>query len=325
MERQTPVSHEQPAGGPHPLHVVVLNWNLPADTIACVESLKGGLGPGGRILIVDNGSSDGSAEQFRARFGGSVDLLALPTNLGFAGGMNAGTRAALAAGAAAVLLINNDTLVDPAMLGQLMAAAEALPQAGVLGPAIYYFDAPERIWQIGAREHPLLPIPLNLGQRDIRRAGGRPFRLDYVTGCAMLVRREVFEKVRLLDTEYAMYFEDADFCRRVRRGGFEIWCVPAAQMWHRVSLSARMVKPASRYSFAWGRARFYRQHPHGPLPGLTYAYLLLNTMLKAARDLARGDRQLAGLLLRGTLDGYALRPLGAPVPGRVAQPEEGRD
>jgi hypothetical protein len=215
-----------------------------------------------------------------------------------------------------VLLLNNDTVVDAAMLARLLEAAAELPQAGVLGPAIYYYDAPQRIWQIGAREHALLPIPLNLGARDLRRAGRRPFRLDYVTGCAMLVRREVFEQVGLLDTAYAMYFEDADFCRRVRRAGFELWCVPSAQMWHRVSVSARMVKPASRYALAWGRARFYRQHPHGPLPGLTYAYLLASTALKSARDIARGDLALAALLWRGTLDGYAMRPLGAPVPGR---------
>jgi GT2 family glycosyltransferase len=310
------VPPDQAAATLYPLYVIVLNWNLPADSIACVQSLQAGLPPGARVVLVDNGSTDGSVGQFQERLGETVQLLALPDNLGFAGGMNAGIRAALAAGAGAVLLLNNDTVVDEPMLERLLQAAAALPQAGVLGPAIYYYDAPQRLWQLGAREHALLPIPLNIGARALRRAGPRPFRLDYVTGCAMFVRREVFERVGLLDTEYAMYFEDADFCRRARRAGFELWCVPSAKMWHRVSLSARMVKPASRYSFAWGRARFYRQHPHGPLPALTYAYLLVSTALKAARDIARGEGGLAALLWRGTLDGYALRPLSAPAPGR---------
>lgn len=265
-------------------------------------------------MIVDNGSSDDSISQFQTYFGDSVFILELPANLGFAGGMNAGIRAALQAGANSVLLLNNDTVVHESMLEQLRRAAMAQPQAGVLGPAIYYYDIPQRIWQLGAREHPWLPIPLNIGMRDLRRAGKQPFRLDYLTGCAMLVRREVFEQVGLLDTEYAMYFEDADFCRRVRQAGYELWCVPSAQMWHRVSVSAQIVKPASRYAFAWGRARFYRQHAHGPLPGLTYAYLLVSTALKAIRDIARGERALATLLWRGTLDGYALRPISAPVP-----------
>ena len=304
----------------YPLYVIVLNWNLPADTIACVRSLQAELPSGVSLMIVDNGSDDDSVSQFRQSFGAAVRLLNLPTNLGFAGGMNAGMRAALEAGAEAVLLLNNDTVVAPSMLQTLLQAAVALPQAGVIGPAIFYYDAPAQLWQLGAREYPLLPIPLNLGTSALRRAGGQPFRLDYVTGCAMLIRRAVLTQVGLLDTAYVFYFEDADFCRRVREAGFEVWCVPAAQMWHRVSLSARKVKPASRYAFAWGRARFYRQHPHGPLPGLPYTFLLVSTALKAARDLLHGDHVLSRLLWRGTFDGYALRPLSAPVPGQV-QPE----
>jgi hypothetical protein len=267
-------------------------------------------------MIVDNGSTDDSVHQFRQHFGNMVEVLELPVNLGFAGGMNAGIQAALHAGAMAVLLLNNDTVVHPAMLYHLLEAAAARPEAGVFGPAIYYYERPQRIWQLGAREYSLLPIPLSLGQRTLRHNGGRPFRVDYVTGCAMLVRREVFRQVGLLDTAYAMYFEDADFCRRVRQAGFELWCVPAAQMWHRVSLSARKVKPASRYAFSWGRARFYRQHPHGPLPGLTYSYLLASTLVKSISAMLRGERALLAPLWRGTLDGYALRPLQAPVPGR---------
>lgn len=309
--------------GALPLAVIVLNWNLSADTIACVQSLQAGLPAGVRLMIVDNGSSDGSVAAFRHTFGEAVTILALPQNLGFAAGMNAGVVAALDGGAGAVLLLNNDTVVDRAMLGRLLEAAAALPEAGILGPAIYYYDLPARLWQLGAREHPLLPIPLNLGRRALRRAAGRPLRLDYVTGCAMLVRREVFAAIGMLDPSYAFYFEDADFCRRARAAGFAIWGVPAATMWHKVSLSAGKVRPASRYAFAWGRARFYRQHPHGVLPGLTLAYLLASTALKVARDLARGESELARLLWRGTLDGYALRPLQAAVPGRPQPPVPG--
>jgi GT2 family glycosyltransferase len=310
------VSSDQAIGAVNPLYVIVLNWNLPDDTVACVRSLQAGLPPKAQILIVDNNSSDDSVDQFRVSFGDTVQILRLSANLGFAGGMNAGIRMALQAGAGSVLLLNNDTVVHAAMLQRMLQAAAELPRAGVLGPAIFYYDLPQRLWQVGSREYALLPIPRNLGMRDLRRAQGRPFRLDYVTGCAMLVRRAVFERVGLLDTAYAMYFEDADFCRRVHQAGFELWGVPSAQMWHRVSLSAGMVKPASRYAFAWGRGRFYRQHPHGPLPGLTYAYLLVSTALKAVRDIARGEGTLAALLWRGTLDGYALRPISAPVPGR---------
>jgi len=306
-----------PAAGWEPLYVIVLNWNLPWDTIACVRSLQRGLLAGSAIIIVDNASSDDSLRQFGEVFGDQVMVVALESNRGFAGGMNAGIEAALQAGAGSVLLLNNDTIADADMIPRLREAAVTLPRAGILGPAIYYYDAPARLWQAGTRRSALLPVPVNLGGAALRRARGRPLRVDAVTGCAMLVRREVFSRIGPLDSRYAMYYEDADFCYRARGAGFEIWCVPRARMWHRVSLSARQVPQTTRAIAAWGRARFYRQYPHGPFPGLTLAFLLAQAALGAARDYARGDAALARLRWRATLDGYALRPLSVALPQKA--------
>jgi len=305
------------AAGWEPLYVIVLNWNLPWDTIACVRSLQRGLLAGSAVIIVDNASSDDSLRQFGEVFGDQVMVVALESNRGFAGGMNAGIEAALQAGAGSVLLLNNDTIADADMIPRLREAAVTLPRAGILGPAIYYYDAPARLWQAGTRRSALLPVPVNLGGAALRRARGRPLRVDAVTGCAMLVRREVFLRIGPLDSRYAMYYEDADFCYRARGAGFEIWCVPQARMWHRVSLSARQVPQATRAIAAWGRARFYRQYPHGPFPGLTLAFLLAQAALGAARDYARGDAALARLRWRATLDGYALRPLSVALPQKA--------
>jgi hypothetical protein len=219
--------------------------------------------------------------------------------------MNAGVRYALAHGAQSVLLLNNDTIVAPDMIAQMIAAAQRYPVAGILGPLIYYYDWPERIWQFANREYAWLPMPLRVPASALARAGGQPVAVDYVTGCAMLVRRAVFEQVGLLDERYIMYFEDADFCRRARRHGFQIWCVPRARMWHKVSLSARINRPANRYLQAWGRAFFLRQHPHGKLPGLTWLYLLLKTLLVSVYDIRLGERHLLRPLWRGTLEGRA--------------------
>ena len=306
-----------PAAGWEPLYVIVLNWNLPGDTIACVRSLQRGLLAGSAVIIVDNASSDDSLRQFGEVFGDQVMVVALESNRGFAGGMNAGIEAALQAGAGSVLLLNNDTIADADMIPRLREAAVTLPRAGILGPAIYYYDAPARLWQAGTRRSALLPVPVNLGGAALRRARGRPLRVDAVTGCAMLVRREVFSRIGPLDSRYAMYYEDADFCYRARGAGFEIWCVPRARMWHRVSLSARQVPQTTRAIAAWGRARFYRQYPHGPFPGLTLAFLLAQAALGAARDYARGDAALARLRWRATLDGYALRPLSVALPQKA--------
>ncbi len=305
---------ERPAANLDPLYIVVLNWNLPGDTIACVRSLQQGLVPGSAIIIVDNASTDDSLRQFRQAFGDQVTLVALDANRGFAGGMNAGIEVALRAGAGSVLLLNNDTIVDPAMVLHLREAAIGLPRVGILGPAIYYYDAPARLWQAGSRRYALAPVPINLGAGALRRARGRPLRVDAVTGCAMLVRREVFTRIGFFDSRYTLYYEDADFCYRAQAAGFEIWCVPRARMWHRVSLSARQVPEATRYLAAWGRARFYRHYPHGPLSGLTLLFLLAQAALSVIGDYARGNPALAPLRWRATLDGYALRPLRVGLP-----------
>jgi GT2 family glycosyltransferase len=289
-----------------PLYAVILNWNLPDDTIACVDSIRAHAPPHVQIVIVDNASTDDSLRRFRERFGDSVVLIANSANLGFAGGVNVGIRHALAAGARSVLLLNNDTLVDPAMIARLAAAGQAQPRAGLLGPVIYYHDPADRIWRTADQEHRWLPIPLRLPDRAL--TGEQPFPVDYVTACGMLVRRGVFETIGLFDADYFMYFEDADFCRRARQAGFGIMCVPTARMWHKVSLSASKDKPSNRYSMSWGRAHFYRRHPHGPSPALTTLYLLGKVVQTTLADALAGDWDLVHPLWAGTWDGYRGRP-----------------
>jgi GT2 family glycosyltransferase len=231
------------------------------------------MSPGVEIVIVDGGSTDHSADLLRERLGATVLLIETGTNLGFAAGVNVGVQRALAAGAQSVLLLNNDTCVAPSMIIHLARVAFENPKAGIIGPVIYYYDQPQRIWRFASREHGWLPVPVQLSPGLVSRAHAVPFQVDYVTACAMLIRRSVVEAIGLFDTSYFMYFEDADYCRRARQAGYEIWCVPQARVWHRVSASARKQKPAARYALAWGRAHFYRNHPHGPWQGLTLAYL----------------------------------------------------
>ena len=292
----------------YPLHAVILNWNLPDDTIACVRSLRASAKPGLEIVVVDNASTDDSLQRFREQLGETVTVIANRANLGFAAGVNAGIRHALAAGAQMVLLLNNDTLVAPAMIDQLATAARELPGADILSPVIYYHEQPNRIWRAADQQRRWLPIPMRMPDRAVARAGARPFRADYVTACGVLIGRKVFETIGLFDEEYFMYFEDADFCRRARQAGFGIWCVPTARMWHKVSLSARKDKPSSRYAMAWGRARFYRRHPHGPSAALTALYLLWKLVWTTLGDARAGDWELIRPLWAGTWDGYRGRP-----------------
>ena len=292
----------------YPLYVVVLNWNLPEETMLCVDSVRANPPSGVEIIIVDNGSTDHSVELFQERFGDTVKIIENSENLGFAAGINVGIRRALAGGAQSVLLLNNDTIIDANMIRHLVSAATKSPRAGIVGPVIYYYNQPKRIWRFGDREYRWLPVPLQLPARSLSKARQTPFRLDYVTACGMLVRRQVFEAIGLFDTRYFMYFEDADFCRRVRQAGYEIWCAPQAQMWHKVSLSARKQKSATRYAESWGRAQFYHRHPHGFSRGLTFAYLLIKSVMTTLRDVLSNEWELIKPQWIGMLDGHYNRP-----------------
>ncbi len=292
------------ANQPPPLAVIIVNWNLPLETIECLHSLRANGPAEVELIVVDNHSSDDSLAQLAAAFPGTITLLANADNLGFAGGVNAGLRHALRSPAEAILLLNNDTIVDGAMLATLLAAAQALPEAGILSPAIYYYREPERIWRYGDNESPWLPVPREISSRAAARHLPHPFPVDYVTFCGVLIRREVFSRIGLLDERFFMYFEDADFCRRARNAGFQVFSVPAAKMWHKVSLSAARDKPRNRYARSWGRVQFYRTHPHGYLPNLFYLYLLAKLLLTTAGDLCQGEWRLIKPLWHGTLAGF---------------------
>ena len=284
--------------------VVIPNWNLKEDTIACVESVLASSYSGLRVVVVDNGSRDGSPDALLDSFGAKIDQIVHEDNLGYAKGVNAGIRHALASGAEYVLLLNNDTLVDARLMEYLIEASKGDTRSAVLGPAIYYQSEPERFWRLGAVKKPWLPVPLEIG-RDAPDTGQfpAPFDVDYVTGCAMWVPTEIFEEVGLLDERYFMYFEDADFCRRVRCAGHRITVVPQACVWHKVSASTKELTPWAAYYRTRNRMVFYGGSKRGPV-GRTLAclYVMMSTLGQIARAWRGGP--LASSLWRGLRDGW---------------------
>jgi GT2 family glycosyltransferase len=286
---------------------VVVNWNNAALTTACVESLLASRYANLRVIVVDNGSTDGSADEIAWRLP-SAELLRSERNRGFAGGCNLGIRAALAGGAEHVLLVNNDAFVAPAMLGELVATLIAEPQRGIAGPLICYASEPELVWYLADDERRWLPVPRRLGSGERASAiAPEPRRVGYVCGCGMLVRRAVFERAGLLDERFFMYFEDADFCRRARAAGFVIWAVPRARMWHHVSRSAQRVAGASRERVTMYRILFYRRHTAGLRRLAAAAFVAYAALRALAGDLRRGQRELLAPTLRGFVQGWTMK------------------
>ena len=218
------------------IHAVVLNWNSYEYNAACIRSLERSMYPFEKIIVVDNGSSDGSREKLMGEFQSErVVFVWNKENMGFAGGMNIGIQHALALGADMVYSINNDTETDPSCLGFLVEALESDHSAGIAGPAIMFFSNPDKIWLVGgyvSRLRAGIAVP-DKG-KQIQKIGSDKKEVTFLTGCAILVRKEVFERVGLLDTSYFFYSEDLDFDLRVLEAGLSLLFVPQAKVWHKI-------------------------------------------------------------------------------------------
>jgi GT2 family glycosyltransferase len=276
---------EGPAAQPRVV-VVVLNWNGGVDTLECLRSLARLSYANYGVLVVDNGSIDGSVEAVRAAFP-ETEVILNAGNLGFAGGNNVGLRRALGAGAEYAFLLNNDTVVDPRLLDELVSAAEADPRAGIVGPKIYYYDRRDVLWYAGAREQPLRRIPATVGLDEPDRGQyDRIGETACVYGTAMLIHRRVLTEIGLLDERFFAYHEDADFCARARRAGYRCLYDPRGMVWHKVSASTRGRSAFQDYLRARSRILFFVKHvpaPRLPLVLLWELYRLGKVWVLQAR------------------------------------------
>jgi len=289
------------------IDVITLTWNQRQDTLDCLASLDHLTYPNYRIIVVDNGSTDGTAEAVRALYP-DVELIVNPHNLGFQGGFNAGMRYALARGADFLLVMNNDTIVQPDMLDELMAYAGA-PEVGILAPKIYYFDEPDRIWSVGGDCHPITFEMTHKGDNQIDHGQwSEVIERDFLVGCALLMPRALPEKIGLFDTGYhPIYYEDVDLCVRARQAGFRLLLVPSARMWHRVSASGGgSGSPRERYLMARHSVRYFRKYVHGWRWLIVGPYRFASA-LKTSLRLARQKRfESIRAYWRGLRDGWQM-------------------
>jgi GT2 family glycosyltransferase len=217
--------------------IVLLNWNQPVDTANCLRSLRQLTCPDREIILVDNGSADGFPEKLEKEFP-EVKMIRNRTNLGFAEGNNVGIRAALQSGLPYIMLLNNDTTVEPAFLEKLVAVAEADQKIGIISPQIMFYTERQKIWFAGGRYIPLLRKPMHSFYSQIEQGQvKRVTETDWASGCCLLIKREVLEKIGLLDKDYFLYNEDVDLCARAKAAGYKIVVVPDARIYHKFAAS----------------------------------------------------------------------------------------
>jgi GT2 family glycosyltransferase len=244
---------------------IVLNWNGLADTRALLPTLALQRMPDGwrlNVMVVDNGSTDGS-DAIPREFP-EVEWVPLGENRRFAGGNNAGLRRALARGDDAVMLLNNDTQADPYLVEHLLLALEQDARVGAVAPLIYFGAPTRRIWYAGGRCIPALGHASHRGLRALDHGQYRAVEdTGYLTGCCLLARREVWERVGLLDETYFIYAEDADWCLRARAAGWRLAFVPTARLWHSVSASSGASSPWKIYQRLRANLGMFARHARG--------------------------------------------------------------
>jgi len=293
----------------HKITSIVLTWNNYKDTKECIVSLLRSSLPFTSIIVVDNGSQDDSFERLKRDFKNfpSIYFISNPTNYGFAKGMNVGIQRALSQETDYIFLINNDTIIDIDCIKRLHAVMVNEQLVGITGPRIFYYTEPQRVWHGGGYYSQLkmgvvVPEKNKLGEK----CDGNTRQVTFLTGCAMLIKQEVFQKVGLLDEDYFLYEEDVDFCLRAVRAGFKLLYVPSAKVWHKIeTIPKDRTSPFILYHMARSRIIFLRKNFSWPyfLYGLLI-HLLLYTPFRFLQIIL-GSRSLKSVWawLHGTWAG----------------------
>lgn len=224
------------------VYVIILNWNGKNDTLECAKSFEKINYGNYKIIVVDNGSSDESVFEIKEKYP-EITIIENEKNLGFAGGNNAGIKYAINDGADYVLLINNDTTVEKDFLNKLAEAGESDKDIGLVGSKICFYSEPGRIWFAGGNVNWLKNKGMHIGLDEMDEGQyDKTKEMDYLTGCCLLIKREVIEKIGLLSEDYFLYYEDTDFALRAKNAGYKSVYVPSSKIYHKVS---RSTKPGS--------------------------------------------------------------------------------
>jgi GT2 family glycosyltransferase len=278
-----------------------------ADTRECLASLEALAPPPAGIVVVTNGREDfdeASAREVCPR----LTVVPSPVNLGYGGGCNLGARSLAVAAVDVLLFLNNDTVVAPGLLAPIVAAFEARPGTGIVAPVVMYYDDPTRIWSAGGFVHPLLGYTRHHGY-GARKLPSAERGVDFVSGCALAVRRTLFERLGGFDESYFHYFEDVDLCARAQAAGQDVLTIPVASVRHKVSAAAGergtdRLNRTQAYYFSRNRVLFVRRDFTGVRRIVALASQALVLLpYELAKAAARGNWPEARGRLEGVIDG----------------------
>jgi GT2 family glycosyltransferase len=270
---------------------VLLNWNGWRDTLACLRALAGSDYPNMSLLVIDNGSTDGSVERIR-RAHPDVELIENGSNLGFGSGVNVGLRRALERGVDYVWLLNNDTEPHPQALTEMVKKACSNPALGAVGSVMRYLHDPQKIqaWGGGQVSH-------WVGRSIHAVAPEADGWFDYITAASVLLSRRALQDVGLFDEGFFLYWEDVDLAFRLRARGWQLGVAADSSVLHKENASTGGNRNVvARHSTASG-IRFLSKY--SPLPWLSIPLFIC---MRAVRRLSIGQVRDIGSVTAGVRD-----------------------
>lgn len=245
--------------------IIILNWNSYEVTMDCLLSLQKIDYSNFEIVVVDNGSVDGSPEKLLEN-APEIRMIRNAANLGFAGGCNMGMRDALRRGTDYVLLLNNDTIVAPDFLTRLVNVTESDEKIGAASPKVLFFDHPDRLNYAGGEHRRWRLFPKMIGLRQLDDGRYDNIReVSFLTGCAFLIKAGVVRKIGVLEEIYFHFYEDIEWSLRVLKAGYKTFYVPAAKIWHKEHYVTDRNQQNGFIEFNLARANIIFARKHVPL------------------------------------------------------------
>lgn len=278
------------------LAVIILNWNAAADTIRCVGHLAAWERLKPAIWVVDNASSDGSAEII-ARECPEIHLIRNQSNLGFAGGNNRGIIEALEAGDAPILLLNNDAVIGESDALRLLESLQADKQIGFIGPLLFDAEHKERLLAAGGGS----PVKHHHSHFHKFSAATPIFAVTYVPGTVIIGRAEVFRTVGLLDEAYFFSAEVADLCLQAAQHGYLSVIDTRARAYHALGRSSKLRDTLYTYYIIRNRFLLLRKHHRWNIP--LFGFWTLYSLALTLKLRLSGQGYTAQAVWLGLLDG----------------------
>lgn len=280
--------------------IITVNYNQSAHTLALLKSLRGSEYRNLEVIVVDNGSRENPADLIRQHHP-DVRVIVSPRNLGFAGGNNLGIKDA---SGELLFFLNNDTEIDPACVGVLVDFFQATPEAGMASPKIIYFNSDNRIQYVGCSA--MNPYTGRNRRPGFGEKDSGQFdeirQTDLVHGAAMMVPRQVIDKVGMMPELFFLYYEELDWCESIKKNGYKVYVVPTSKVYHKESMSVGKNSTLKTYYMTRNRLLFMRRNTAGFTKASWVLFFLLFSIPKNSLSfILRKELSHLGAFWRGCL------------------------